>query len=81
LATFRQIQLEKNLWENGECDEGENDKNCGKKFGESGECGGIRTHDHIIKSDVLYQLSYALVCRNDYKMLWVGMSSIFFSFV
>ncbi len=28
--------------------------------GASGERGGTRTHDHMIKSHVLYQLSYAL---------------------
>lgn len=27
---------------------------------EHGERGGTRTHDHMIKSHVLYQLSYAL---------------------
>ncbi len=27
---------------------------------ENGERGGTRTHDHMIKSHVLYQLSYAL---------------------
>ncbi len=30
------------------------------RFG-SGERDGTRTHDHLIKSQVLYQLSYALV--------------------
>ena len=29
-----------------------------------GERDGTRTHDHLIKSQVLYQLSYALVARH-----------------
>jgi hypothetical protein len=31
--------------------------------GAYGERDGTRTHDHLIKSQVLYQLSYALVAR------------------
>jgi hypothetical protein len=30
------------------------------RFGEGGERGGARTHDPVIKSHVLYRLSYAL---------------------
>ena len=32
--------------------------------GVNGERDGTRTHDHLIKSQVLYQLSYALVARH-----------------
>lgn len=31
-------------------------------FENIGESGGIRTHDHLIKSQVLYRLSYGLDC-------------------
>jgi hypothetical protein len=32
-------------------------------LGKHGERGGTRTHDPMIKSHVLYRLSYALTCR------------------
>jgi hypothetical protein len=39
---------------------------CRKRQGRrdlNGERGGTRTHDPMIKSHVLYRLSYALTCR------------------
>ena len=40
----------------------------------SGERGGTRTHDHLIKSQVLYHLSYALAGRG-LRALWGGVNS------
>jgi hypothetical protein len=37
--------------------------NIKKCFNINGERGGTRTHDPMIKSHVLYHLSYALTCR------------------
>ena len=38
--------------------------NYGNRFG---TLGGIRTHDHCIKSAILCQLSYGRMCRSDYR--------------
>jgi hypothetical protein len=40
-----------------------NARNCPKLLIELGERGGTRTLDPMIKSHVLYHLSYALTCR------------------
>lgn len=32
-----------------------------KSLEKTGDRGGIRTHDHLIKSQVLYRLSYAVI--------------------
>ncbi len=40
-----------------------------------GEPGGIRTHDPMIKSHVLYRLSYGLTCRINY-LIRPGLASL-----